>query len=118
MPIFFSDELGSPTAKPNFHMLTVPLNPKTAAQRSRQMSMESLQTVGQPSVVCALKTAEIDPTVLVRNRGETHEEKQRRKLAVKQHRQERRKVRKTNQANFRVEHELHMRTQMKMMTMS
>ncbi|TPP62442.1 hypothetical protein FGIG_10570 [Fasciola gigantica] len=82
--------------------------------------MESLQTVGQVPPVAVLKTTEteLDPTLLVRSRGETPGEKQQRKLAVKQYRQERRKVRKVNRANFRAEHERQIKSQGKTLTMT
>ncbi|THD20543.1 hypothetical protein D915_008721, partial [Fasciola hepatica] len=87
------NEVASSATRPNYNILSVPINPKTATQRSRQVSMESLQTVGQVPPVAVLKTTEteLDPTLLVRSRGETPEEKQQRKLAVKRYRQERRK---------------------------
>ncbi|VDP15261.1 unnamed protein product [Echinostoma caproni] len=112
------DESTASERQQRFDLLSIPPNPKTLAQRSRQVSMERLQTVGQGPVVAAIRTTDVDPGLLVRRRGETAEEKQRRKLAVKQHRQERRKIRKTNQANFRAEHERQMKTQLKTLTIS
>ncbi|CAH8459069.1 unnamed protein product [Schistosoma turkestanicum] len=57
----------------------------------------------------------LDPELLVREKGESAEQKRLRKAAIKEHRQLRRKIRKVNQLNFRQEKERQARNSLKTM---
>ncbi|CAH8438474.1 unnamed protein product [Schistosoma rodhaini] len=57
----------------------------------------------------------LDPGLLVREKGESMEQKRLRKAAIKEHRQLRRKIRKINQLNFRQEKERQMKNNMQTM---
>ncbi|CAH8488930.1 unnamed protein product [Schistosoma rodhaini] len=57
----------------------------------------------------------LDPGLLVREKGESMEQKRLRKATIKEHRQLRRKIRKINQLNFRQEKERQMKNNMQTM---
>ncbi|KAA3673514.1 uncharacterized protein DEA37_0001451 [Paragonimus westermani] len=94
---------GGSNRKPLFCHLPVPANPNKSRATSKQVSMENL--IGHTESVHFEISRRIDPQLFVRRKDETSQEKHLRKMAVRQHRLERRKIRKLNQANFRLEHE-------------
>ncbi|CAI2725392.1 unnamed protein product [Schistosoma spindalis] len=57
----------------------------------------------------------LDPVLLIREKGESLEQKRLRKAAIKEHRQLRRKIRKINQLNFRQEKERQIKNSMQTM---
>ncbi|KAF7233821.1 Low temperature viability protein, partial [Paragonimus skrjabini miyazakii] len=94
---------GGSNRQPVFCHLAVPANPNKSRASSKQVSMEYLNMCTD-SVHFEI-SRRIDPQLFVRRKGETSQEKHLRKMAVRQHRMERRKIKKLNQANFRLEQE-------------
>ncbi|KAF6777769.1 Low temperature viability protein [Paragonimus kellicotti] len=94
---------GGSNRKPVFCHLTVPANPNKSRAKSKQVSTENLNMCTES--VHFESSCPVDPQLFVRRKGETSQEKHLRKLAVRQHRLERRKIKRLNQANFRLEQE-------------
>ncbi|KAF5400363.1 Low temperature viability protein [Paragonimus heterotremus] len=94
---------GGSNRKPVFCHLAVPANPNKSRASSKQVSMENLNMCTESAHFEISRR--IDPQLFVRRKGETSQEKHLRKMAVRQHRLERRKIKKLNQANFRLEQE-------------
>lgn len=90
------------SSKPNYLVLSTPSNTSKSLDISRPKVNEN--EVYQPALprVC--------PELLVRKKGESVQEKRARKIAVKQHRAERQRIRKANRENFHVEQRKHLNT--------
>ncbi|GAA29379.2 protein LTV1, partial [Clonorchis sinensis] len=96
--------------KPSFNYLAMPVDPGKSRTCDRKPS------IGDMTSCDPYPVPHLDPTVLTRKKDESQQEKHLRKLAVKQYRRERRKVRKANQHNFRAEHEQRLKTNARMVT--
>lgn len=109
-PDIMSVQSDRTSIKPNFNQLAMPVSARKSQTCNRQPN------IGDMTSYDPYPVPHLDPTVLTRKKDESRQEKHLRKLAVKQHRRERRKVRKANQQNFHAEHEQRLKTNARMVT--
>ncbi|CAL8105631.1 unnamed protein product [Calicophoron daubneyi] len=102
--------------RPNFDLLVIPRKSKSFCC-SKNVSMEDLNS-GNTNCISSAHSTVPDPSTVVRKKGESAEEKRMRKALVKQQRRERRKIRKANQLNFRLEHERELNAGVRMLSIS
>ncbi|KAK4473474.1 hypothetical protein MN116_002840 [Schistosoma mekongi] len=81
-----------------YNQLTMPSTNKTKKKSSRRDGSRNNNDIVE-------FTKPINPVLLVREKGESAEQKRLRKAAIREHRQLRRRIRKLNQSNFRQEKE-------------